>query len=33
MMPFAFLHLKSNLSGPIRYVKDRENICCNCGSS
>ena len=23
----TFLSLKSNLGGPVRYVKDRENIC------
>ena len=25
--PTTFLSLKSNLGGPVRYVKDRENIC------
>ena len=25
--PTAFLPLKSNIDGPVRYVKDRENIC------
>ena len=25
--PTTYLPLKSNLGGPVRYVKDRENIC------